>query len=185
MNIQEFLDNKKILPSGLIVRTTGNIVKFEIIGYIPVVEDEFFSIDKTAIGYSSVRIENDEIRINNYSKTQRYTYLPKAETIILSDNKQIEIDYKKLFYIGNNIIKKSIRNNHELLLKEHRDLFSLNGQTLLYNTQPFEKIFKWGDRVVSVSDNFACICAYISPISGKLEYTIQHPDNLIITLNNE
>lgn len=184
MNIQEFLDDKKILPSGLIVRTPGNIVKFEIMGYIPVVDD-FFSIDKTAIGYSSVRIENDEIRINNYSKTQRYTYLPKAETIIISDSKQIEIDYKKLFYVGNDIINKNIRNNHELLLKKHPDLFSLNGQTLLYNIQPFEKIFKWGDQVVSVSDNFACICAYISPISGKLEYSIQHPDNLIITLNDE
>ena len=41
------------------------------------------------------------------------------------------------------------------------------------------------DKIVGVSNYFLCLCSYINQITGKVEYLIKNPDELIIVLQKD
>ena len=131
------------------------------------------------MGLTAVRIKDTSPKYN----TPIFIYLPIAKSVIISNDVLVKIDYKRPFYVGNNKITKTIRQDCKSLLKYQSNLFTLKDETLWYKKDPSDVILKCDGRIVSVSNKFACVCSYISPISGKLEYTIKTPEELILTID--
>lgn len=188
-NVLDLCKREKALSSGLIVQTEGNIVQLEIVGYIPHIKD-FFAIDKIAIGYTTVRIEVENANYNNSlnrTNKQRYVYLPIAKRIVKNNEEKIIIRNDNI-YLCNHQIDTDNRTNilfrKNILIKKYPELFGCDDNNFWYNKQYSEIVFEREERIVSISNNFSCLCSYISPISGKLEYALKNPSELLVSIKD-
>lgn len=188
--ISDLLRESQEMKSGLNVRTMGGLVEdMEIVGFVPLPSDEVLGndflhvFDQPVVGVSQIRVT----RWNGKGE-RLWEYLPVADCIGTLGECYID-PFVKILNIPNDIKKdffkylQAVRPSVsvEQLRKKMLDsgLFLEAGSSLHYVLRPNEFAFYRKKRVVGISDSFVCLCSFISPKSGKLEYMIKGPDDLM------
>ena len=63
--------------------------------------------------------------------------------------------------------------------------FVSKDENIYYLLQKNEMFLLRNDEIVGVSNYFLCLCSYINQITGKVEYLIKNPDELIVVLQKD
>ena len=187
------LNQKKSIETGYRITTESELIPLELVGFVPINQTDFYDITKFIVGINYIRFEFD---IWGNKKEHRFFPITKkieqlkADKLIidntfvhipnLDNNTQTSLKlYQKYFGTVNGNIEKSKSN----LLKTNE--FILTDENLYYILKENEMSFSRGNKIFGISNYFLCLCSYINPITGKLEYVIKQPDELIITLQKD
>lgn len=184
------LNQKKSIETGCRITTESELISLELVGFIPMNQIDFYDITKFIVGINYIRLEFDA-----WGNKKEHRFFPiakkidklKVNKLIIDDNfiSILNLDsasktslklYQQYFGTVNGNIEKS-KNN---LLKTKEFIFE--DENLYYILKENEMSFSRGNKILGISDYFLCLCSYINPITGKLEYVIKQPDELIITL---
>ena len=180
-NLLDLLNNNGELRTGLIVKTIGDLARFEIIGFLPIRSDMYIL---ELVGFG---ITNACIKIAPFSNDRSiFSHPPIAFRLLINNIKTCEIQHDKPIMLCNERIDYSIKDyfyKKEYLCNKRSELFEKNDTKFWYKVQNSDIIFERNDNIVGISSNFLCLCSYVSPKTGKVEYAIKYPDELIPTIN--
>lgn len=183
--ISDLLERKRELNCGIRVRTAGNIVSFEIVGFIPCSDVNkwglyFYDIDNYALGANYIRFKNN----SSQKRYQPFEYLPITKSVrkeekcemtnILRHLDKGDTDFNKEFTRICSGLESKLLNEAE---------FQKHDEKYYYPLSEGEYTFSRHNKVLAVASTFMCLCIYISPQSGKLEYRILMPDELYPIIN--
>ena len=181
MTLLDYLNAKGEIRNGIIAKTIGNLIQFEIIGYFPIQSDTYFS-ELVGIGVSQVCIKDTS------SMEVPFSHYPIADKLSIDIINTFEIKNEHPIFLDN----KNFRN---IIIKEWED-YTKKGPVLRskypdyfeqeppfrYKIQESDIIFKRNNNIIGIATDFLCICSYLSPITGKAEYTVKFPSELIPTI---
>ena len=184
------LNQKKSIETGYRITTESELIPLELVGFVPINQTDFYDITKFIVGINYIRLEFDpwgnkkehrSFPIAKKIEQQKTDKLIIDNTFVLipnlDNNTQTSLKlYQKYF----GTISGNIEKNKSNLLKTKE--FILEDENLYYILKENEMSFSRGNKIFGISDYFLCLCSYINPITGKLEYVIKQPDELIITL---
>lgn len=184
------LKQKKSIETGCRITTESELISLELVGFVPINQTDFYDITKFIVGINYIRLEFDA-----WGNKKEHHFFPIAKKIeqlktnkLIIDNTFVHISnldnntktnlklYQKYFGTTNGNIensKKKLLNTNEFILED---------ENLYYILKENEMSFSRENKIFGISDYFLCLCSYINPIIGKLEYVIKQPDELIITL---
>lgn len=179
------------LESGICAQTEGLSVKMEVIGYIPIPVDDAFDFLEPRFLIGDIKnnfiIGPDRIKLSDSLKKKTY---PITKRIVISEerykltNTLTLLQYEVSERLAGSI-KQYKKNHSEVLINQILKLseqFERNNDYIYYKTQPSELVmyrFKDIDHPMIIANNFLCLCSYINTITGKIEYDIYNPDELI------
>jgi len=209
-SVYQLLHKKGELSGGLIAQTLGELVKMEIVGYVPYSLEydllstcAIFDIGRNVIiGSNKVRfIKFQELLNNNNNENNEKGCMvsPIANTLSLGKEEDVLVTPSiRIFKYLPNPYKNIMSNYYtywhtyqedklRIALAENVSGFSSDeNQSLHYKTEVTDFICyqnKAGRQViVAISDAFLCLCSYFSPITGCLEYVLKSPKDLIPVL---
>lgn len=194
------LDKEHILCKGLEVQIFGHSERMIVQGFIPIsltegMKNLFIDLSAYIIGINVVRFKT-LIETNNYGKkslTETFKtfriydqiqsaaeeYKIEKDTIFLEYSYSSNMNY--LYDEPGNIPqqKKEFILKTFPKIKEHVDYF-------VYETEAefeFSSIFSNSPKVVG--KEFLCLCSYLNCITGKIEYQLFNPNDLIVLLPHE
>ncbi|MBR5823191.1 MAG: hypothetical protein IKY67_03515 [Paludibacteraceae bacterium] len=181
------LNKNNTINAGCKVTTESKLLSLEVVGFIPISQDDFYDITKFIIGANNIRFD-----LEAFGSKKEFCFLPIAQKIEKKSNNKLNID-NNFIYIAN--IKKTERNNlsnyrtyrsektkSNLLVSKN---FISEKENVYYLLKEDEMSFFRYDKIVGVSNYFLCLCSYINPTTGKLDYTIKNPDELIVVLQKD
>ena len=186
------LNKNNTINAGCKVTTESELLSLEVVGFIPFNQMDFYDITKFIIGYNTIRFDLDV-----WGNKKEHRFLPITKKIEKKHNDKLIID-NGFLYIAN--IESADRTNLNLYLKyvgtsgnyelsKNKLLrtkhFIAEEDNVFYLIKEEEMLVLRGDRIIGVSDYFLCLCSYINQITGKVEYLIKNPDELIIVLQKD
>lgn len=180
-NLLDLLNDNGELHNGLIAKTIGDFARFEVIGFIPIRSD-IYILELVGFG-----ITNACIKIAPFSNDRsNFSHPPIAFKLSKNNIKTYVIQHDKPIMLCNESIDYSIRDyfhKKEYLCNKRSELFEKDDTKFWYKVQNSDIIFERNDNIVGISSNFLCLCSYVSPKTGKIEYAIKFPEELIPTIN--
>lgn len=181
MTLLDYLNAKGEIRNGIIAKTIGNLIQFEIIGYFPIQSDTYFS-ELIGIGVSQVCVKDSS------SLKVPFLHYPIADKLSIDIINTFEIKNEHPIFLDNknfrNVIIKKWEDYTEkghALRSKYPDYFEQE-TPFRYKIQESDIIFKRNNNIIGIATDFLCICSYISPITGKAEYTVKFPSELIPTI---
>ena len=202
-NLISTLQKNKELGSGISVQTESNLIKMEVVGYIPIPSE--FAINVIFDLYKDYIIGSDRIRFHAYYQNDarsRYIVFPISKTIrIQNNNDKIaitpnlkimeEIDNASLtnyykFYNTSETYRNKYEN--ELIAKSTRFIKGETGEEkgkMYYCLNNEDIVFYKYNIATAIAQDFVCLCQYISYVNGTLEYCLKNPSDLIQIINDK
>ena len=205
----ERLKVKKSLESGIVVQTEGLGIKMAVEGYIPVPSNYFMDdyadvlLDgniKTdfVIGPDRIRFQSPVTMNSNYknSATKVRTYpivkrivaangsykLTNALTIFkYFENNSTVKGYKVAVQRNSNVesnIKKVLEISEEQFERKHNDIY-YKPEIDEYAMYRFKSN---SSHPIAIANSFICLCSYINTVTGKIDYIIYNPEELLEVL---
>lgn len=180
MTLLDYLNAKGEIRNGIIAKTIGNLIQFEIIGYFPIQSDTYFS-ELVGIGVSQVCIKDTS------SMDVPFSHYPIADKLSIDIINTFEIKNEHPIFLDNkNFRNVIIKKWEDYKLKAHllhsKYPIFFDKEPLRYKVQDSDIIFKRNNNIIGIATDFLCICSYLSPITGKAEYTVKFPSELIPTI---
>lgn len=178
----DYLKSNGEIHNGIVAKTVGDLIQFEIIGYFPIQSDTYFS-ELVGIGVSQVCIKDTS------SMEVPFSHYPIADKLSINNIKTYEIKEEHPIFLnskpftGRVIINEweDYTRNGPHLRSKYPDYFEQE-PPFRYRIQESDIIFKRNNNIIGIATDFLCICSYISPITGKAEYTVKFPSELIPTI---
>lgn len=181
--------------AGDLVSTHNCLIpKMEIYGFIPICEDDaVYSFMKNNCFFGYKAIAADKIVYDNFlsekSEKERYIYYPiykRVEKVLSNKTTILKQTYIPKF--RNNpyylkYVKETYFDNDTKKLANLPQV-KVSDSNVYYTTTVSEYLFyrhvNIKDKIIAAcADSFMVVCMYINPVSGKLEYQIFSPDDLI------
>ena len=189
LTVIDNLYKERELRRGIHVQEDGCPIKMYVQGYIPISSDWIFVNHDCKECKNKVQIT--DVSQKNANSARPMHYVPIAKCVCMPDEQIIEVkpflnilelknktksNYEKLLsYWGNKSYVKNILVSESFSEGE-------NGQ-IYYHIAEDELLFcDRKDCIVAIAKEYMCLCSYISPITGKIEYIIKHPDSIIPVL---
>lgn len=177
----DYLKSNGEIHNGIMAKTIGDLIQFEIIGYFPIQSDTYFS-ELVGIGVSQVCIKDTS------SMEVPFSHYPIADKLSIDIINTFEIKNEHPIFLDNKNFRNIIINKWEdytrnatRLCSKYPDYFEQE-PPFRYRIQESDIIFKRNNNIIGIATDFLCICSYISPITGKAEYTVKFPSELIPTI---
>lgn len=203
-NLISTLQKNKELGSGISVQTESNLIKMEVVGYIPI--PSAFAINVIVDLYKDYIIGPDRIRFHAYYQNDnrsRYIVFPISKMIrIQNNNDKIaitpnlkimeEIDnasltnYNKFYSTTIETYRNKYEN--ELIAKSTRFIKGETGEEkgkMYYCLNNEDIVFYKYNIATAIAQDFVCLCQYISYVNGTLEYCLKNPSDLIQIINDK
>ena len=180
-NLFDLLKSNGELHNGLVAKTIENLTQFEVIGFIPIRSDMYI-LELIGLGISNACIKMAPFT-NNRSV---FMHPPIAHKLSSNNIETYEIIHDKPIFLCNEKIDSSIKDyfhRKEYLCRNNSEIFEKDEKAFWYKIQNTDIIFERNDDIIGISSHFLCLCSYISPVTGKIEYTTKHPDELIPIIN--
>lgn len=185
------LKEKGELGSGICVQTEGLSVKMAVMGYIPIPVDNTFDFLVSSFWIGNIKrviVGSDRILFSDilspkktYPITKRIAIAKVEERYELTNTLTLlQLQYKTSEYIKQYKTNKS-KVPSSRILKLSEQLEEIDGN-IYYKPQSNEFVmyrFKDADTPLVIASGFLCLCSYINTITGKIEYDVYDPDELI------
>ena len=151
-------------------------------GYVPISSDWIF------MNHDCMECKN-MVQITDISqKNTTLHYVPIAKRVSIPNEQIIEV--KPFLSILE--LKNKTKSDYEKILSFWRaksyvknvlisEPFSKgeNGQIYYHIAENELLFYDRKDSIVAIAKEYMCLCSYISPVTGKIEYTMKHPDSII------
>lgn len=176
------LTNNSELKSGIHVQEYGCPIEMYVQGYVPISSDWIF------MNHDCMECKN-MVQITDISqKNTTLHYVPIAKRVSIPNEQIIEV--KPFLSILE--LKNKTKSDYEKILSFWRaksyvknvlisEPFSKgeNGQIYYHIAENELLFYDRKDSIVAIAKEYMCLCSYISPVTGKIEYTMKHPDSII------
>ena len=185
-NLQLNLENKGKLLARITARTYGSRIENLIVGFIPYPSNEpIFFPEMTNFHIGPDRIALNFIKSPQKEITQRTvkiaTEIRKIESI-LKVEKDILLNWQ-YEEIRKYLDNRTLNNAQKLKMrKELSEQFYFENDSLMYKPSEQDYGFYSHGNLYAVTSNFLCLCRFISPITGRVEFSLELPQYLIETL---
>lgn len=192
--LADILQEKGVLISGEKVQTIGLRMQMEVLGFIPCSSSDslFLQFDAGFI------VGNDKIRIKYFTGVNSKILdlmLPVVRRVERPNGSQSFIvdRFLNLYDFPNkNILLGQYTNTPDMELPigfyskdEHLTYVPQVGDYIFYHTQEAPEMARaiLTFKTISVAKTFYCLCAYLNTVTGKIDYYIYSPYDLVIIPN--
>lgn len=180
------LTNNRELRSGIHVQEDGCPIEMYVQGYVPVSSDWIF-VNQNCMECKNM-VQITDISQKDKLQVRPLHYVPIAKRVCVPNEQIIEV--KPFLNILE--LENKTKSNYQKLLsfwgdKSHitklllSELFSIddNGHIFYHLAEDELLFYDRKDSIIAVAKEYMCLCSYISPVTGKIEYTMKHPDSII------
>lgn len=180
-NLSDSLIDKGILLSGLKVQNLNK--KMEVRGFIPVAyDDNVLGISDISLDLCNFDVVADKVRIpNSLRKSYGTSYIlypiarkieiPKNKDVISVTNNLRLPDYSK----DNKLDRSKINTSSAFEIKDSEINYHLQQDDILFYRKSNDIQFP-----IAIAKSFYCLCIYENSVTGKLDYCIADPWDLVL-----